>query len=471
MREMAAAIATAEPARIRKALASAVAFCAPCTLVPVVVCVGLAALAYRGVFRTPADLAGLPAALAFLFLCEGVHGSVRLMGAPYTQALLAAQHVALDNFLVALSRVTYVLSAVIVFGWILPESPLATQLVGFGVSRATFQLLDVPLGVALAKWRVPHLKLERAAFDRAEFRSIVGTVWHTGQFTLLMNLNVQFLAIVINLFFGVTYNAIWQIVVQLGGGARMFAQGLLHGVDPLSTHLHQEGRRAAIVDLMMRTIRYQVGALLPVVTGLIVFMHPILKLWIAGRMAKDPHLAEAGITVAQAIDMIAVMAYVHLISQFVRSSMFGVERMLYGLGHVRSYSWFAKYAAALNVGLAAVLMWYFDSPVVAPASLLMIYLIFYPGIMLVAATRRVGLPVGRTLRRAIPRPFFATAILCVPLLLLRSQLEHLTVLSLAALVGGLGIAYALLLYAVVFEPDERARINEIIRGRFGRRGA
>jgi O-antigen/teichoic acid export membrane protein len=268
----------------------------------------------------------------------------------------------------------------------------------------------VALGVWLAKWRVPHLKLDRAAFDRAEFRSIVGTVWHTGQFTLLMNLNAQFVAFVVNLFFGVTYNGLWQIVIQIGGGARLLGQSLLYGVEPLSAHMQEAGRRTAIVDLMMRTIRYQVAALLPAVALLVLFMHPILNLWVATRMAMDPRLAEAEITVARAIDLIAVMAYIHLASQLVRGSTFGVERMLYGLGHVRSYSWFAKYAAVLNVGLAVGLMWYFDTVIVAPVSLLVVYLLFYPGVMLAAAKRWVALPVGRTLWRALPRPLIATAI-------------------------------------------------------------
>ncbi len=374
MREMAAAIATADPSRIRKSLCAAVVFCGPSALVLVLMSAGLAALAYLGVFRMPSGLPGLAAVLAFMFLCEGVHGSIRLMFAPYTQALLAAQHVALDNLLMVLNRLTYALSAVIVFGWILPDASLSTQLVGFGISRATFQLLDVALGVWLAKRRVPHLKLDRAAFDRDEFRSIVGTVWHTGQFHLFMNLNVQFLAILINLFFGVTFNGLWQIVVQLAGGARLLGQSLLHGVEPLSAHMKEQGRDAAIVDLMMRSIRYQAATLLPAVAGLIIFMHPILNLWVGEQMA--PWLAEANISVASAIDMIALMAYIHLFSQIVRGSTFGVERMLYGLGHVRSYSWFAKYAAVLNVALAAGLMWRFQTPIVAPISLLLIYLIF-----------------------------------------------------------------------------------------------
>ncbi len=471
VRELAAAIATGQIARIRKSLTSAIVLCVPLALLLILISAVIATLAYAGVFNTPADLPGLRLALAILLLVEGIHASIRLACAPYTQALLASQHVGLDNLWMGLARLSNPGSAVLVFGFVLPNASLAAQLMGFAAARGSFELLHIALGVWLAKRRVPGLKFQRRAFSRAEFRAILGTVWHTGQVWLLMGLNVQFLAIVINLFFGVTYNGLWQVVVQLGGGARLLGQSLLYGVEPLSTHMQEAGRRAAIVDLMMRTIRYQVAAIPPAVAVLVLFMHPIVNLWVATRMAMGPHLAQAEISVARAIEMIAVMAYIHLASQIVRGSMFGVERMLYGLGHVRSYSWFAKYAAVLNVGLAAGLMWYFDTVIVAPLSLLLIYLIFYPGVMLAAAKRRVALPVGRTLQRALPRPLIATAILCVPLILLRTQLEEFTLLSLLTLAAGAGILYGLLLYAIVFEPDERARINEIIRGRFGRRGA
>ncbi len=261
VRELAAALATGEVSRIRRSLTSAVVFCTPAAVVLFLVAALVAALACLGVFNTPSDLPQLRPALAILLLAEGFHASIRLACAPYTQALLASQHVGLDNLWVGLDRLTNPLSAVVIFGLVMPEATLASKLVGFAAARGVFQLLHIGLGVWMAKVRVAGLKLDRSAFDRAEFRSIVGTVWHTGQVWLLMGLNVQVLAVLINLFFGMTYNGIWQVVIVVGGYARMFAQALLQGVDPLSTHMLQQGRRAAIVDLMMRTMRYQIGVL------------------------------------------------------------------------------------------------------------------------------------------------------------------------------------------------------------------
>lgn len=467
IREMAVAIASGDPARVRRSLNSAVVVCAPAALVLAGIAMLLAMLAHLGVFRTPEGVQGMTTALAILLLAEGAQASFRLLCAPWTQALFAGQHIVLDNALMALGRASNAISALLIFGLVLPEAPMDRQLIGFALTRSSLWIFNVLIGIVLAKWRVEGLQLRRGAFDRAEFRSIAGTVWHTGQFVLLMNLNVQFMAIVINLFFGMTYNGVWGIVVQLGTFARMLAEGLLRGIDPLSTHLLEQGRKPVILDLMMRIVRYQVGALLPVAAGLAIFVYPILDLWLKSRIALDRNLAAAGITVGQAIDLIAVMTWVYLAAQVVQSGLHGLERILYGVGEVRSYSWFGKYAATINVGLAALLMWLSGSPVAAPVALLVTYLLCYPGVILMAAVRRVGLPLGAMLRRSLPRPLASAAIFAAIMLIVRAAVPELTLLSLAAVVLGAGALYALLLYGIVFEADERMRVNQLVKRAIG----
>ncbi len=471
LRELSAAIATGEAARVRTSLTSAVAFCALAAALLGLASALIAALAWLGLFSTPADVPNLRLALVVLLLADGVSGSIRMLCAPYTQALFAAQYIRLDNLLEVLRRVLYVLSAVAVFGFVLPEAPLALQLIGFALSRVTVQLPDVALGCWLARRRIPGLRFRRSAFDAAEFRSIRGTVWHSGQVSLLMDLHVFFIAILINFFFGLAYNGIWQIVVQLGGYLRRFSLGLLHGVEPLSTHLQQQGRDAALIGLMKRTIRYQLGSTLPLAVCLVIFMHPILNLWIGGRLENwGQQLAQAGLDIRGAVNLIAILAYVLLAAQVVRASMYGVQRMLYGVGLVRSYSWFAKYGALISIGLAALLMWLTGSPVAGPVALLITNLIFYPGIVLSAAVREVDLPLAESLAESVPRPLIVAALVCIPAVLARLWVAELTLVSLIGLAAGLGVVYALLFYGVILLPDERARIRELLRGSGGRLG-
>ena len=55
--------------------------------------------------------------------------------------------------------------------------------------------------------------------------------------------------------------------------------------------------------------------------------------------ARDEHLADVGIDPATAIGMIAVMGAINLAAELFRASTFGLERMLYGMGLVRTYAW------------------------------------------------------------------------------------------------------------------------------------
>ncbi len=463
IRELAAAIGSKDPQRVCVSTSSAFAFCAPAAGVFFLLGTLLALAAMAGAFSVPADPPGLRHALVALLLAEAVYATVRLFFAPFTQALYASQRIGLDNLLYVAQRLELALSAVLVLGVILPHAPLDEQLYGFAASRVTLQLLDVILGIWLARRCVPGLSFRRRAIDKAEFQAIRGTVWHSGQVTLLMDLNVHFIAILINLLFGVVYNGLWQVVVQLGGYAQRFALGLLRGIEPVATSMQDSGRTGASLDLMERTIRYQTGTVLPVVAAISVYMEPILDLWIGGRMAKDSaRLAEMGLTVEQAIRLITAMAFVHLASSVVRASMFGVQRILYGMGEVRSYSWFAKYAAVLNIGLGALLMRMFDTPLAAPIVLLAIYVVYYPGIVLVAAKKRAGLPIGPALARSIPRPLVATALLCIPLVAVRPWLGQLTLWSLAALLASAGLLYGVLVFGVILTHDERSRLRQLL---------
>ncbi|MFG0253019.1 MAG: lipopolysaccharide biosynthesis protein [Phycisphaerales bacterium JB038] len=465
IRELAAAIATGERERIRKSLTAAVALCLPTAAVAFLIAAALGGLAYIGFFNTEEEVARLPLALCVMLLCEGVHVAIRVILSPYTQSLYAAQRVATDNALQLLLRVLHAGSAVLVFGYWLPGEPVATQLMGYALTRATIQTADIFLGTLLAKMLIPGLRLSWRDFDRKEFRATVSTVWHTGQVTLLMNLNVQAVTIIINLFFGLTYNGIWQVVVQLGGGIRLLAEGLMRGIEPLSAHLQHEGKQAAIKDLMLRSIRYQLLVTLPLVVGVLVFMTPILNLWVAGRMRNDANLEMAGIEVPEAIQIIATLSYIYLAAAVIRTSVRGVERSLYGLGHVRAYAWFAKYAFTINLATASLLMWLIGSPLGAPLSLLITYLLYYPGVVMRAAWRCTEVSPGQAWKGALPRPLAAAAILTALLLLVRPWLESLTLWSLLSLVLAAAAVYSRIVLALGLVADERRRLLQMVRRR------
>lgn len=464
VRELAAAIASGEPRQIQRSLTSAFRLCLQATVLLAAVVLLLSWAAWAGFFNIPGDQQGLRLALAILILGEGVHAAVRLLSAPHVQSLFAAQHVAVDNLLMVVARATYALSAVVIFGWMLPKASLSTQLIAFAVSRATVQLADVALGIWLAKRLVPGLRLDRSTYDEAEYLSVRDTVWQSSQVAVLLNTIPQFIAILINLFFGLTYNGIWQIVVQFSGFAWMFSQGLLRGIEPLTTHLQQGGRLGMAINLMARSIRYQLAIALPASVFLCLFVRPLLDLWVGRRLAADAGLAAAGVPVAEALNLAATMAVILIVAQTFRAGFFGVERGLYGIGKVRSYAWFSKWATLIAVGSAAGLMAWFRQPVVAPVAILLSHVIFSPGVVVSAARREVGLPIAATLRSTFPRPLLANFAFLGFLTPLRLSLDRLTLVSLGTLLAGSALAYGALALLLIPVADERSRLLQL----FGR---
>ncbi len=463
VRELAGAIASKDPGALRINIASTFYLCRQTAIGLVGLTALLASLAAAGVFNTPDNQPELKWVLAILVLSEGFHAVVRILSAPFLQSLFAAQQVGLDNLLTVGARLTYALSAVIVFGWLFREEPLSRQLVGFAVSRATLQLADVGLGIWWAKRRIPGLKLDMAAFDRAEYEAVRHTIWHTSHISLLLNLNTQFVAVLINLFFGLTYNSIWQVVVQFSGFARMVADGILRGIAPMTAHLQKEGKMTVVKALITRSIRYQFAVSIPTAILLGVYAHPLLELWVGSRFANDPSLTIAGISVAEALNLATLMVLILLAVRTLRAGFFGVERILYGMGEVRSYSWFSKWATLLCLGLAIGSIAWFGNPVLATLAIFVSHVLFSPGVVLRALKNVTDLSIRVVLRESLPRPLLAGFLFLIAMWLVRPYFVDLTVLRLIVLLAISVSLFFLLALSVLSEPTERQRIVQLLR--------
>ncbi|MFQ5350881.1 MAG: hypothetical protein ACE5EG_10600, partial [Thermoanaerobaculia bacterium] len=343
------------------------------------------------------------------------------------------------------------------------DAALATQLVGFAVTRVTVQLADVGTGVWLARRRIPAARLERSLFDATEYAKIRGTVWSFSQVTVLLNIMPRFMAILINLFFGIAYNALWEITVQFAGYAWVASEGLLRGIAPLTAYLQEGGRGRVALDLMARSIRYHLIVLLPAALLLGLYARPLLELWVGRRLAADPNLSAAGIGVAQALTLAAAMAAVMLTAHTLRGAFFGVERVLYGMGEVRAYAWCSKWATLGAVAVATAGMAALGTPLAAPIGILAGMGLHSIVGVLGAARRRAGLPIGPALRRSLPRPLAANLVFLAILLACRPLFDEPSLPRLGALLLGGGLVYGLLALLLTPEPDERPRLLEIAR--------
>lgn len=463
---LAAAIASGDQNGIRCSLASSFRLCCRAAAPLAGLVLGISGLALSGFFNTPAEEGDLHVALAVLVLGEGVHVVVRLLTAPWVQALFAAQRIGLDNLLIVVERAANAVSAVAAFGWIAPDAPLTVQLYVFAATRVTLQLVDVGLGVWLARRAVPGLRLDSSAYDESEYHAIRSTVWHAAQSALFLTVNSFILAILINLFFGLTFNGIWQIVVQYSAYVRIPSEGLLRGIAPLAAHLDAGGRRGAVVELAARSVRYQHAVTLPTAALLAVFVRPLLGLWVGGRLAADPHLASFGMGVGPALDLASTMALILIVVHVLRGGFYGLERVLYGMGHVQSYAWVSKWGVFLCVGVGAAAMWSTGDPVAAPVAALVSQAV-YTVAVLSAARRELGLDILGLLRRSLPGPVLVSLGYLVLLVPARQLADTLTVARLAILLIASGLAYVPLVLLFGLDREERRRLLQLVRGRLG----
>jgi O-antigen/teichoic acid export membrane protein len=459
VRELADAISRGQPGLVQRSVSSALRLCLQVALPLAGLVAVLAAVAALGAFETPEDIPGLPRALSALIVAEGIHALARLLTAPMVQTLYASQRVALDNVLMVVARLTYALSAILVFGWWLNGRDLATQLIGFAVARASLQLFDVALGVHWARRLHPELTWRLDAWDLEEYRSIRGTVWHFSQVNVLLNVAPLALALLINLFFGLTYNTLWQIVVQFTGYVWVIAEGLLRGLAPLTTHLQRQGRIESAVDLLLRSIRYQWTIVLPTTLGLGLFVEPLLRLWLGSRLAADPALRAAGMDIDQAFRLTATMCLLLLVSRALRAGFFGVETTLYGLGEVRSFSWFAKWSLGLALALASLIFAGLDEPLGAPLALLVSGVLFSPIVVIRAARRTLGLGYSELLVIPLAGPLAASAAMLPLLLVARSTPASL---AFAGWLASAVVLYAVLAWWWVLRSGERKRFREAL---------
>lgn len=454
VRELAEAVSTDDPKRLQRSVSSALRLCLQ-VAVPLAALVGvLAVLAARGAFRTPEDAPQLRLALAALIVGEGMQALVRLLLAPLVQTLYAGQRVAIDNLLMVVSRASYAVSAVLVFGVWLDGHDLATQLMGFALTRGSLQLVDVALGVVVVRRLYPGLRWTTAHWDRDEYLATRSTIWHSSQVLVLLNFIPMALAVLVNLFFGLAYNSLWQIAVQFSGYAWMLAEGLVRGLSPMTTHLQSQGRDDSSRELLVHSVRYQWAVVLPATLALGVFALPLLDLWVGSRLARDTSLPP------DVLAFLAGLCFVLLAARALRAGFYAVEQVLYGLGRVRSYAWCAKWSLLLAVTLTTGLFVAGAGVSAGAWALLASYVIFSPLTVLGAMRREIGLGAGELFRRSLLRPLLVSAA-WLPLLLVARSLVGDSVLQLASWLAALGLVLGVATWLWVLRPTERQRLIQM----------
>jgi hypothetical protein len=478
IRDLAAALSDTtddRPECVVRTMTACMAIALLCAGVVLVLFVILSLLAALGVFRTD-DVEGLPGALTALFIAAGVISVVNMLLLPYVVALVADQQIPLDGVLIVVNRIMPPMAAVLTFEVVAPTETLllegivsegevlARQLYTFAVIRLIFGLIELALRVIVTRVRIPELRWRLGAFDRATFREIMGSTWQTAQFLLGTNLTLQALMLLVNLIFGLTFNGIWQILIVVSGQAKMLGDSLLYGLEAMSASLHAGGQHESLLTLASRTIRYQAMVILCFVACFLVFIDPILTLWMGSRIALDENLAAANITVDEAMRLVIVLSAIGLLAEIPRATSRGLERVMYGMGLVRTYAWFAKWSFLVTMVLSLILMLWTGELVSAVLVILVLQVAYFMVVIPLAARRHIGLSLRQMINEAWLRPLLTVAVLLGPVILLRMYMPVHTIVYLLLAVAACGVCACVACLFVGLNAGERHRVLQLMRG-------
>lgn len=272
--------------------------------------------------------------------------------------------------------------------------------------------------------------------------------------------------LLLNIFAGPIYNAIYSVSNQVRGYARLAGSSIIQGTDALASDLQERGRLDSVRNVLDATIRFPL-----VITGcgailLGVFAEQVLTIWLFDAIAAG--MPEDGMAPAELIRITAGFATLMLVGTVIAEPHYTAASVLYGMGHLRRFSPVLIAFAITKIVVATVLLIQGFAPIsvvgVTVALQFVLYGVYFPWLIADVSKRSVvQMIVGVYGRPVVSLLIFAGIAVSV-----RSAVEINSLLMLGVVLVGTGATYAPLGYFVALRPPERERLVGMVRGRLGR---
>lgn len=416
---------------------------------------GLTALLFAGVWlavpllRIPPDLIG---AARWLVVANGLETTVVIASAPAQRMYLVTERMVLANLWLLSDRVSRFIAVMWIIslaaGLARPEA-----LVLYAWIASSIMILLVLTSSAVMMVLEPVTVPRPAAATRRAMRSLLTIGGYNTMTQLANHLHLRFGQILMNLFLGLHYNAVFAIAIVLASYTRMVATGMTGGVDAVAARLSTRAGHGQMRVLLRHSTRLHALVALPVAAVVLFLAEAVIEVWLGRRL---PNPAAAAMT--------ANLARLVVLGVTARAIGDGWLKILYGAGHINRYA-----RAVIGAGVATpigavILLWALPDPAkyLGPAiSFSIVVLTLNLAIIPPIAARALGLTVSDVLTPVL-RPAVATLGI-VPLLAgARLAIVNWNLVSLGAVGVATAAVYAGLTWAIVVAPDERQRIRNAI---------
>lgn len=331
----------------------------------------------------------------------------------------------------------------------------------FVVLRVTLRTLHgIAKAIEISRLE-PRARFDRSLVDRAVMKRLAAT---GGLAMGNQTARLGFYSsdpIVLNLFFGPVYNAIYQVINQLRAFTRMFGGNLTFGVDSVSADLHERGRAHTNQALLLTSMKvvFAVTSLCALYMGM--FAGPLIEVWL-GKRISTPHnldaLASVGLDYHAAILFAWQYVAILLPGVVLAETNVAAGNILYGMGHENKTAPALMGAAAIKIVLAvtALLVWK-DPRAMAVATVLCQFALFGVYFPLLI-NRLMGVSLRRQFVQTFLRPLLALLPVAIIAFVIESQVSAWTIPLLGGMVLLMGGLWAPLAFALVFDKPERDRL-------------
>jgi len=229
----------------------------------------------------------------------------------------------------------------------------------------------------------PPLQVRPSLFRRERLREVTGFSIYAAIIDWANKLNYEIDELVIGFFLGVSPVAVWAVADRIISATQRLTNQSNTVLFPVVVDSDASKRDDRLQTLLLEGTRLSLALVAPIGAILIVLAEPIVRLWVGSSMEG-------------AIPVIQILA----VAVTLRVGNSTATTVLKGAGNVRALALINLSAGVANLVLSALLIKPFGLSGVAIGTLIPIA-ITSMGIIFPRACRRVGVPMGEALRRAV----------------------------------------------------------------------
>lgn len=338
-------------------------------------------------------------------------------------------------------------------------------MVNYGVLKAGYGL--VPLVATTTTVRVaayfvyrrnafrvfPPLQIRPSLFRRDRLREVTGFSVYASMIDWANKLNYQMDQVVIGIFLGSTYVAVWAPAERIISGVQRLTNQLNGVLFPTIVDSDASRRDERLQQILLQGTRLSLAMVVPVAVSLIMLADPLVHAWLRRNADK----------MAGCIPVLQILA----VAVAIRVGNSTGTTLLKGAGEHRLVAWVNMGTGVVNAILSVLLIHAFGLTGVAWGTLIPIaaasFFILYP-----AACRRVGLPLSRAVAQSV-LPAVWPAFAVAGVLAITRHISSGTLLAVALQAALGGVVYVALFFTVAIGKRDRAeyvaKVTQVTRRR------